>query len=163
VWGGPTAYESRLDSPRSLSSDELLRLVDVVRGATRQQGAVQEVLGALEWKTIGELSEIAVTAAPGAAGTRVRVLGDRGAAAALTWGLSVAGGLVAGGITGAVLEPATVLGGVGILAAAGTAGVGLARALWARSTGRFQRRFTRLSEELSQFLNESLHGGEPST
>lgn len=154
LWGGPTAYESCLDSPRSLSGDELLRLVDVVRGATQHQGSVQEVLGALEWKTTGQLSEIAVTAAPGADGTRVRLLGDRGGAAALTWGLSIAGGLAAGGITGAVLEPATVLGGIGVMAAAGAAGLGLARSLWARSTGKFRQRFTRLSEELSQFLNE---------
>jgi len=152
LWGGPTLYASHLASSRKLSRDEMLRLVDRVRGVTQRQGGVQEVLGAVEWKTSGQPSELAVTITPGGDVTRVRMMGDRGGAAALTWGLSVAGGLAAGGIAGAILEPATVLGGIGVMTATVTAGLGLARALWGRSTQKFEARFAQLREELSRYL-----------
>ena len=153
-WGGPSIYDASLTSSRQLSRDELLQLIDVVRGATQHQGSVQDVLGSLEWKTSGEVSEIAVTARAQEQGTQIRVIVNREGAAGLTWGLSVAGALAAGGITGAILEPATVLGGIGLMATAGTVGFGLGRTLWAGSTRRFQQRFTRLREELSRYLKE---------
>jgi len=156
-WGGPSVYDASLTSPRKLSRDELLQLIDVVRGATQHQGSVQDVLGSLEWKTSGEVSEIAVTARALEQGTQIRIIVNRGAAAALTWGFSVAGGLVAAGITGAILDPDSVLVGIGILAGGGTAGLGLGRSIWARSTRRFQRKFMKLRDELSGHLKEVGH------
>jgi len=154
-WGGPSVYESQLSTQWQFSSDELLRLIDVVRGSTQHQGSVKEVLGSLEWKTVGEVNEIAVTATSQEQGTSIRVIGNRGAAATLTWGFSVAGGFVAAGITGAFLSPDSLLVGIGILATGGTAGLGLGRALWARSTRKFQQRFMNLREDISRHLKEA--------
>jgi hypothetical protein len=154
LWGGPSHYSASLTSTRQLSREELLEVVDVVRRTTQHQGSVQEVLGSLEWKTSGEVSEIVVTATATKEGAQVRVIADRSAASALTWGFTVAGGLVAGGITGAILEPSSVLAGIGIMAAGGTAGLALGRALCARSTRSFRRRFSRLRNELSGHLLE---------
>jgi len=153
-WGDPSVYECQLSSQRQYSSDELLRLIDVVRGSTQHQGSVQDVLGSLEWRTVGQVNEIAVTATSQEQGTSIRVIGDRGAAATLTWGFSVAGGFVAAGITGAFLSPDSLLVGIGILATGGAAGLGLGRALWAMSTRRFQQRFMNLREDLSRHLKE---------
>ena len=153
-WGGPVTYESQVATPEKLSHQQLLELVDVVRSATRHQGEVKEVLGSLEWKTTGELSQIAVTVRAGEDGTAVQILGDRGASAFLTWLFSIAGGFAAGGIVGAIVEPTTALGGVGIMAACGAAGVGLARSLWARTTRTFRRRFTELGERLSNHVKQ---------
>lgn len=66
----------------------------------------------------------------------------------------MAGGIVAAGITAALLSPDSLLVGIGILATGGTAGLGLGRALWARSTRKFQQRFMNLREELSRHLEE---------
>lgn len=154
IWGDPSVYECQLSSQRKYTPDELLRLIDVVRDSTQHQGSVQDVLGSLEWKTIGQVNEIAVIATSQEQGTSIRIIGDRGAAATLTWGFSVAGGIVAAGITGALLSPDSLLVGIGILATGGTAGLGLGRALWARSTRKFQQRFMNLREELSRHLKE---------
>jgi hypothetical protein len=154
IWGDPSVYQCQLSSQRKYSPDELLRLIDVVRDSTQHQGSVKDVLGSLEWKTIGQVNEIAVTATSQEQGTSIRVIGDRGAAATLTWGFSVAGGIVAAGVTGAFLSPDSLLVGIGILATGGTAGLGLGRALWARSTRKFQQRFMNLREEISRHLKE---------
>jgi len=154
LWGGPTAYDATLSSSRQLSRDDLLQLIDVIRGSTQHQGSVQDVLGSLEWKTSGQVSELAVTATARDQGTSIRIIGNRGAAAAMTWGFSVSGGLFAGMITGAILDPATVLAGIGIIATAGVAGLGVGRSLWARSTRKFQQRFLKLRDELSRHVKE---------
>lgn len=152
LWGGPVTYEARVSTPEKLSHGQLLELVDVVRSVTRHQGDVKEVLGSLEWKTVGEVSQIAVTVRAEEDGTIVQILGDRGQSAALTWFLSIFGGLATGGIVGAIVEPATVLGGVGIMAACGAAGAAAARSLWAHTTRKFRRRFIDLSERLSSHI-----------
>jgi hypothetical protein len=151
-WGGPVTYESRVSAPERLSHGQLLELVDIVRSVTRHQGNVKEVLGSLEWKTVGEVNQIAVTVRAEEDETIVQILGNRGASSALTWICSIAGGFATGGIVGAIVEPATVLGGVGIMAACGAAGVAVARSLWAHTTRKFRRRFIDLSERLSSHI-----------
>jgi len=145
-------------SDRELSREELLGVVDFVRRTTRHQGRVSEVLGTVEWKTSGQPSEIAVTALPVESGTRIGIVADRSAASAMTWGFSVAGGLVAGAITGAILEPSSILVGAGLLGAGGTAGLGLGAALWARSTRRFRQAFGELTTALTAYLQEGDDG-----
>lgn len=151
MWGGPVRYDAQLTSAHEMSPDELLQLVDVVRAAMQHQGVVREVLGSLEWKTYGQVSEIAVTVTATRKGTQVRVVANRSAAAAMIWGFSVSGGLVAGAITGAILNPG-VVGGIAIMVAGGTAGLTLGRVLWARTARAFRRRFEQLRARLSRHL-----------
>lgn len=61
-------YELRLSHDAPSTPEQLQDLMMQVRSIMQQQGQVQEVLGALEWKAGADLDQVAVTA---------RVRGDR--------------------------------------------------------------------------------------
>ena len=147
VLGGPTAYYLEKSLPAQLSEERLLDAVHVIRRIMQHQGRVKEVLGTVEWSTVGEVSQVAVTVDGRQNETAIRVTGDRGPAAVLTLVSSCGAWALAGAVTGAILEPGLV-GGLSIMGTALVAGLGTARALWATSTRNFKRRLGLLMDAL---------------
>lgn len=143
--GGPLQQEFRLVHPVALTRDQLQTLVMAIRSAMRHQGRTRDVLGALEWTTFGELSEVAVTARVQEGRTIVHVMTNRSGAAIVTVVGSVSLGAFSAAIIGSILEPG-LPGGVAIMAAGLLGGAATARAIWRATSRRFQQKLTRLAE-----------------
>jgi hypothetical protein len=146
--GGPTKYGFEHTVEGALPEGGYSRIVDAIRRATDHHGEVGSELGSLSWRTVGEVSQVHVVVRPEGERTRIQVTADRGPASAMTLIFCVAGGLVGGGILGAIIEPSTVVGGAAILAGMGTGGLTLARTLWSRGSKRFNERFGALLEHV---------------
>ncbi len=151
--GGPLSHHLGDTFARSLTDGERTELLDVIRGVLRHEGVTNEVMGSLEWKTVGRMDQLTVTITSSDERVAVRVVSDASGLAALTWVGSIVTGLVVGGIVVSALQPASLLVAASILAAGGTAGVGVARAIWSATTGAFRRRAERLREEITRYLS----------
>lgn len=144
-FGGGTQYEIHLAHDAPLAPEQLQDLAMTIRSAMRHQGQTQEVMGSLEWKTTGEVSQVAVTASTHGGRTSVHVIADRGGAAFLTGVGSIGLGVFAAAVTGAIIEPG-VAGGVALMGGGVAGGVALARAIWRRNTRKFREKLARLTE-----------------
>jgi hypothetical protein len=145
-FGGGTRHDIHLVHDAPLNPEQLQDLAMTIRSAMQHQGQTQEVMGSLEWKTTaGEVSQVAVTASTHGGCTSVHIITDRGGAALLTGVGSIALGLFAGAITGAIVEPG-VVGGVALMGGGLAGGVVLARAIWRRNTQKFREKLARLTE-----------------
>lgn len=144
-FGGGTQHEMHLVHEVPLSPERLQDLAMAIRSAMQHQGQTGDVLGSLEWKTVGQVSQVAVTASTHGGRTSVHVIADRGGAAFLTGFGSIGFGVVAAAITGAIVEPG-VAGGVALMGGGVVGGVLLARAIWRRNTRKFREKLARLTE-----------------
>ncbi len=149
IFGGPEAYRLDYTAAGEVGEDDFGELVATVRRAAGHHGDVSQLLGSLEWKTVGEISQIHVTVTPRGGRTAVVVTADRGGAAVLTTFLGGIGWLVGFGIAGAIIEPQswgaiTSL----VLAAAGGSFLTI-RTIWKVTTARFQARLERVMDALS--------------
>lgn len=155
LFGAPTTYQLTYSAAGEVPKEELARLVDVIRQATGHHGAVEEVLGALEWKTVGQVSQTHVTVRPHEGRTSVHVSADRGGAAILTLVLPGTAWFIAMGITGATLD----VHGVGpVLALMGGALVGwlaTVRVLWKSGSTRFGARLRALMAAVSDAVDRA--------
>jgi hypothetical protein len=147
--GGTFTHDIRLVHEPALSPDQLQGLVMAIRSAMEHQGRTREVMGSLEWTTVGEVSQVAVTATPHEGGTTIHVIADRTGSAILTTVGSVGLGVFAAAITGAIFEPG-VAGGVAVMGTGLAAGALLARTIWQRTTRGFQRKLARLNGAIRQ-------------
>lgn len=152
-FGGGTGDTVHIEHERELSSTELRELAMTIRSAMQHQGQTQEVMGSLEWKTVGQLSQVAVTASTHDGRTAVHIIVDRGGAAFLTGVGSIGLGAFAAAITGAILEPG-VLGGLALFAGGTTGGVLMARAIWRKNSRKFREKLARLTESIRRSLSE---------
>ena len=150
--GGPLTHQLGDTFARTLTDAERIEVLDVVRGVLKHQGEVNEVMGSLEWKTVGRMAKTTVTISSSDEGVAVRVFGDLTGIAALTWVGSIATGLAVGGILVDSLQPDSLLVGAWILGAWGTVGFGVARTIWSATTRAFRRRTERLREEIARYL-----------
>lgn len=153
LFGGSVRHDIRLVHDAALSPDQLQDLAMAIRSAMEHQGRAQEVMGALEWTTVGEVSQVAVTARTRAGRTSVHVIADRAGSALVTTVGSVALGAFVAAITGAILEPG-VLGGVALMGAGLVGGAAMARAIWQRTTHGFQRKLAWLTEGIQHTFDD---------
>lgn len=143
ILGGPTRYRLSHSAPMRPDADRLAQVVDMIRAELGITGRVYSEFDGVTWETEGEVSQIHVALFPKADHTEVRVSVNRDAAFILTWFLSLAGGMVAAGVTGGIVDPA-VTEGVLIMSSGAAGGLALARLLWRRSTRIIRERVDRL-------------------
>jgi hypothetical protein len=93
-----------------------------------------DVLGALEWKSVGWTNQVHVTVAPRDGKTAVRILADRSATAVLATLFPILGWLIAAGVTASSID-AVGLTAAAVVGGAALGAVGTVRLLW-RHTGR---------------------------
>jgi hypothetical protein len=160
ILGGPTRLVLEHATSGTLDPERYAHVVDAVRRVTGQHGETREELGGLVWKNRGDLNQVHVVVRPDGDQTRIQLTADRDASALLTWFSGVAGGLIGGGLLGAILEPTTFLGGAAILGGMGTAGVAVARTLWARSSKRFSAKFSALFGTVREEVEGAIAAGE---
>lgn len=154
LMGGPTRYRLSHSARSRPDADRLARVVDMIREEIGSPGRVSSELDGVTWETEGEASQIHVSLFPRADHTEVRVSVNRDAAVVLTWFGSLAGGMVAAGVTGAIIDPA-VTEGVLIMGSGAASGLVVARLLWRRSTRIFRERVDRIMAVIGRELRRS--------
>lgn len=149
IFGGPSKYHLDCEVPGSLRPEDMGRILEQIRRAVEHQGEASEVLGGVEWKTVGELSAINVNITPRGDSTSVQIVGDRGGAGALIFTFPMMGAAILIGILGASFEPTSVAGIASLITGTLGAGFMTARTLWATSSKRFRKRLAHLMDTVS--------------
>ena len=149
IFGGSGSYHLSFEVPGRLPPEEYRRVLELIRRILEHQGEASEVLGGVEWKTVGELSAVNVNISPQGDSTSIQIVGDRGGAGALTFIFPMAGSAILVGALGGVLQPDTAAGIVGLVAGILGGGFVFARTLWVSSGRKFHKRLTRLMDSLS--------------
>ena len=157
--GGSAHHRFETSVPGTLPPDAYPRVIDAVRAASRLHGEARETLGSVEWRASDGLTQLFVTITPSPDATRIVVTADRSSAQGVTWLLPSLLSFVAVGITGAIVEPSTVAGGLGL--AAGVLGAGLlgARTLWAGLRRRFESRVEGILERTAREVGAASENG----
>lgn len=150
--GEPLHYELRLAHDTASTPEQLQDLMTQVRSIMQQQGRLQEVLGALEWKAGADLDQVAVTARVRGDRTTVQIVADRSGAAAVSSLGFTALGLFSAAITGPIVEPG-VLGGVALMTGGAAVGALLGWATWRRGSRLFREKLARLAEGIRRSLD----------
>lgn len=158
--GGEARHRVEASVPFALSPEAYSRVVEAIRRATGRHGEAREAVGSLEWRASDGVTHLHVSVTPERGATRVVLSADRSSGQAVTWLLSILTSLFAVGITGAIIEPSTVAGGLGLAAGIVGAGVVTARTLWATATRRFRERMDDTLERLTDGL-EVGEGSDP--
>ena len=155
IFGGPDKYHLDCEIPGSLPSEEMGRILEEIRRAAEHQGEASEVLGGVEWKTVGELSAINVNISPRGDSTSVQIVGNRGPAGGITFIFPMMGSAVLVGILGASFEPTSALGIISLVT--GTLGAGFltARTIWSTSSRKFRKRLTRMMDTVSRAVERT--------
>lgn len=150
--GGPITTQMDETFQRPLTDGERMELVDVVRGALNHHGEVSEVMGAVEWKSVGRVDRMTVTITSSDETSSVRIFHDASGLAALTWVGSITSGLILGVAAVGALDPSSLLMTAFILGAGGAMGIGAARTIWSRATKAIRRKSERLRDEIARRL-----------
>ena len=152
VLGGPTSHQLGGAFARQLTDSERVELLDVIRGISGHEGEVREVMGALEWTSVGRMTRTTVTIDSSADAVAVRVRRDVSGLAALTWIGSITTGLIAGGVVAGALQPASFVVAASIVGTGGMIGVALARSIWSRASRGLRDHAERLRDGISRYL-----------
>jgi len=152
--GGPSKHRFEHSTTRKIGKEELAELLDLIRRETGHHGKVTSELDGITWETVGEVSQFHVSVSPRESGTEVRLTVNRDPALFLTWFFSILGGGIAAGITGAIIQPETILGGLALAGTTLTGGLAFARTLWGRSTKVIEERARRTMDGLRRRLDE---------
>ncbi len=151
-FGGGALYQVRLTQDGEISPEKAQELVAIARRLLGHQGVTTEVMGSMEWKTVGEPSQLAVTISKRAGSTSVEIIADRGGAAVLTGVGSMSIGILAGVVTGAITEPGVAVG-MTLFGSGVAGGLLLTRVIWRRNTAKFKNKLNALTEALRQALH----------
>jgi len=151
IFGGP----SKCEIPGRLPPEEMGRILEQIRRAAEHQGEASEVLGGVEWKTVGELSAISVNISPRGDSTSVQIVGDRSGAGALTFTFSMTVAAVLVGVLGGAFEPTSTAGIISLVT--GTLGAGFltARTIWVAGSTKFRKRLTHLMDAVSRSVERT--------
>ena len=163
IFGGTDKYHVEFEVPGRLPPEEYSRMLELIRRILEHQGEASEVLGGVEWKTVGQLSAVNVNISPRGDFTSIQIVGDRAGAGALTFTFPVAGAAILTGALGAILQPESVVGIVGLVGGMLGSGFLFSRTLWVSNGKKFHRRLTRLMDALSGAVERAaLPPGTPS-
>ena len=155
LFGGPGKYHLSFQVPGRLPAEEYRGVLELIRRILEHQGEASEVLGGVEWKTVGELSVINVNISPQGDSTSIQIVGDRGGAGAVTFIFPMIGSAILMGALGGALEPETATGIIGLVGGVLGSGFLLARTLFVTQGRKFHRRLTRLMDALSGAVEQA--------
>lgn len=153
ILGGPANFAYRSAVPGRVDPSEYPRLADSIRHELSQQGETNQIGDSLEWKTVGQATELAVSILPGRADTIVSVVADRGTSAMLCYVFSIVPWLLVGVGIGNGLD-ANLVGGLSIMAGAAAAGYATGRTIWTTTSRQFMDKMRRLTTSLTRDITE---------
>ncbi len=149
IFGGPGKFHLDCEIPGRIPAEEMARILGEIRRAAEHQGEANEILGGMEWKTVGDLSAINVNISPRGDSTSIQIVGNRDAAGGVTFIFPMAAAAILVGALGAAFEPTSAAGIISLVS--GTLGAGFltARTIWASGTRKFRNRLTRLMDAVT--------------
>jgi hypothetical protein len=143
-FGGASRLQVTRTVPGLVAERDFGAIADAIGDAAGETGRREVALGSLHWRTDRGASHVEARVTPGEEDTALRVQADASALKGLCFVGSIASALALGGITGAVLEPSSVLAGIGIMAGAGAAGFGAGWTAWRVQARRLRERVARV-------------------
>ncbi len=149
IFGGPSKYHLEYAAKGEIPQEDLGRLVDVIRRATKDQGKGTQVLDAFEWHTIGGGDRIYVNITPRDGETTVQIIADRTATGILTFLGSGLPWLIAAVAIGEGLDVSSVVGIASVLAGAAGGALLTFRTFWKSTATGFRRKLTGLMEDIT--------------
>jgi len=150
--GGSTSYLVQDDFTRTLTRSQQAELLDVIRACLRNQGVVRDVVGSVEWTSVGQSTRTRVTVGADEERVSIRVFTDLSGVAAMTWVVTIVSSLGGAAIIVDLVQP-SFLAALPIFGIAGVVGVGVARTIWSTTRKLFRRRTERLREEIALYLS----------
>ncbi len=145
----PTRFFDERTVPEELSSEQVARIVGRVRRITRQQGSVERVLGAVEWKSDSGFAPLHIRIHSGAGRTRIEALEDLRSQSQVVVGLlGPAIGLGGGTIASVLLSLGQSLPTLGLIVGATSISTLSAWTAWKRWAERVRERRERLMTHL---------------
>jgi len=155
IFGGPSKFHLDCEISGRLPPEEMGRILEQIRRAAKHQGEASEVLGGVEWKTVGELSAINVNISPRGDSTSVQIVGDLSGAGVVTFTLPMGAAAVLVGVLGGIFEPTSAAGIIALVT--GTLGAGFltARTIWVAGSTRFRKRLTHLMDAVSRSVERT--------
>ena len=155
IFGGPSKFHLDCEIPGRLPPEEMGRILEHIRRAAEHQGEASEVLGGVEWKTVGDLSAINVNISPRGDSTSVQIVGDRNAAGALSFVFPMMGAGILVGVLGAIFEPTSAAGIISLVT--GTLGAGFltARTIFVTGSRKFRKKLTHLMDTVSMSVEKA--------
>lgn len=145
-FGGSLRIRARRTLLRELSTEEMRRLLDVVREGLGTPGEAHEVLGGVEWKGTRSSDPTTVRVVPESARTVIHFTVERGVSAFFAhWGPMLLGAGAAGILIGA-LEPLTAEAMAGIVFGGLATGYAVGRTIWAAGSRQWRRLLDRVAD-----------------
>jgi len=155
IFGGPSKYHLDVEVDGRLSPEAYGRILELIRRTLEHQGEASEVMGGLEWKTVGELSVVSVNVSPRGETTSIQIVGDRGGSGAITFTFPMAGSAILIGALGGILQPESIAAIVGLVGGLLGGGFLFARTLFVSHGKKFRERLTHLMETLSRGVEQA--------
>jgi len=143
-FGGASRIQVKRTVPGVVAERDFGRIADAIGDAAGETGQREVALGSLLWRTGRGATQLDARVSPEGERTSLHVRADGSAVKGLCFVGSIAGALALGGITGAILEPSSVVAGVGIMAGAATAGVAAGWTAWRVQARRLRERVSRV-------------------
>ena len=157
VIGGPVKHRLDVHFATKLTEGRADHLLSAVRAAVEQQGVGKANPSGVSWNSIGEGSQIFLTAHTEGEGTRVRIIVDRRGPLVATVTFSLLGTLAVALVSVIgfeIIELGSVAVGLTLMGS-GMAGVlALGRTVWASTTRGFREKADALMEAVSRSLAE---------
>lgn len=150
--GGSTTYLVQDDFARTLTHSQGAELLDVIRASLRNQGVVKDVMGSVEWSSVGQLDRTTVTMHSHDERVSIRVFTDLSGMASMIWVVTVVSSLGGAAIIVDLVQP-SFLAALPIFGIVGAVGVGVARTIWSATRKLFRRRTERLRGEIASYLS----------
>ncbi len=154
VLGGPVKHRLDAHFATKLTDRRTAHLLSAVRAAVEMQGEGEANASGMSWNSVGEVSQVFVTAHAEGGGTRVRVAVDRRGALILTATVNLFAAVI-GGVVATVLDPESVAVSAAIIGGAVAGSLGLGRAMWASTTRGMREKVDALMDTVSRSLAES--------
>ncbi len=154
VLGGPLKHRLDAHFETKLTEETKAHLLSAVRAAVEMQGRGEAYASGMSWNSVGEGSQVFVTAHAEGEGTRVRVAVHRGGDLALTATLSLMVAVI-GPVVATVLDPESAAVSAAIIGGAVAGSLGLGRAMWASTARGIREKVDTLMDTVSRSLAES--------
>jgi hypothetical protein len=155
VFGGPSKFHLDCEIPGRIPPEEMGRILEQIRRAAEHQGEASEVLGGVEWKTVGDLNAINVNISPRDDSTSVQIVGDRSGAGALSFIFPMMASAILVGALGGTFEPTSAAGIISLVTGTLGAGYLTARTLLASGSRKFRKRLTHLMDVVSSSVEKA--------
>ena len=164
--GGPVKYRLGGHFATNLTDERAAHVLAVIRAAAEQQGEGEATSSGLTWHSVGEGSQILVSAHAEGEGTRVRVMADRRAALMLTGTFSVLGSLAVGVVVLVVGEAAELQSlplGLALMGSVMASVLAIGRSVWVSTSRGIRERVDSLMDTVGLSLEDMGKGSATKT